>query len=456
MKTSLILAVMLSASAVHAAEFNDLAGFRASDIARMTVIAPAPQPRQAAPAAAAAAGPDKVYSRYQADFKAVFVVQNDQNNPRYSQAQLNNALFYAAFQLDIAAADRLMRLGASSSAVDTNGRTALMTAVMRGAGPQLISVLGNGNLEVMDPEGKTVLAYAAGSGSALTVRTLLSLGADAYACAGDDCVPPIAYATTAAAVKEFLKVGVDVNRIYGKNKLTALAIATYKRTPTEIKALVGAGAQVNYNGLEASRTAMFAIAEPQVKLENIKALLAAGADVNARNRFGWTPLMEVLDKSLGQDRVRFLLEAGADANLAVKNTGYTPLMIASYKELPASHEGNIEDVKLLLAAGADVNAITLPNADVEIDGTALTCAVYQDHMEIAQMLIAAGADVNKAGNSGSPLGWACRHGSVRMVKLLIAAHVDVNQTSPRKTPLAIALEVGNQEIINMLTAAGAH
>jgi ankyrin repeat protein len=92
----------------------------------------------------------------------------------------------------------------------------------------------------------------------------------------------------------------------------------------------------------------------------------------------------------------------------------------------------VEEVKRLLAAGADVNAMTK-------DGmTALMLASKNGHSEVVKLLLAAKANVNaKSPNGGNALGWACA-GPVapgpwhqppidtEVVKLLLAAKADVN------------------------------
>ena len=66
----------------------------------------------------------------------------------------------------------------------------------------------------------------------------------------------------------------------------------------------------------------------------------------------------------------------------------------------AAENGNIEAVKLHLAAGADVNAKD------EEEFTPLLYAAWDGHKEIAELLIANGADVNvKDVNGETPLGW---------------------------------------------------
>ena len=114
--------------------------------------------------------------------------------------------------------------------------------------------------------------------------------------------------------------------------------------------------------------------------------------------------------------VERLLKAGADPNLA-QMSGMTPLMIAS-------HTGNVEVVKSLLARGANVNAET-----TETKSTALMWAVAEPHPEIAKVLVEGRADVHASSSKGfTPLMFAAKNGDIEMAKLLIAAGVNVNET----------------------------
>ena len=114
--------------------------------------------------------------------------------------------------------------------------------------------------------------------------------------------------------------------------------------------------------------------------------------------------------------VERLLKAGADPNLA-QMSGMTPLMIAS-------HTGNLEVVKSLLARGANVNAET-----TETKSSALMWAVAEPHPEIAKVLVEGRADVHASSSKGfTPLMFAAKNGDIEMAKLLIAAGVNVNET----------------------------
>lgn len=61
------------------------------------------------------------------------------------------------------------------------------------------------------------------------------------------------------------------------------------------------------------------------------------------------------------------------------------------KLLDAAECGNLDDVKLHLSRGADVNG---KYGDKEQTETALTLAMYRGHFDIAKYLVEKGADVN--------------------------------------------------------------
>ena len=79
-----------------------------------------------------------------------------------------------------------------------------------------------------------------------------------------------------------------------------------------------------------------------------KALLSNGADANAIDDDGLTALMYAATYA-GADCVKLLLERGADPNARSKS-GASALMLAV---------GQVDKVRLLLAKGAEVNAMAL-------------------------------------------------------------------------------------------------
>jgi len=126
--------------------------------------------------------------------------------------------------------------------------------------------------------------------------------------------------------------------------------------------------------------------------------------------------------------------------------------------LRAAWEGNLGEVRRLLAAGAD------PNQAVPRLGTPLILAATQGHRDVVEALLAAGADPALVEGAGerpvdlqrSPLGAAARQGDLEVVRWLLGAAAPVD-LAPRgdATPLMNAAERGHRDVVEALLDAGA-
>jgi ankyrin repeat protein len=160
----------------------------------------------------------------------------------------------------------------------------------------------------------------------------------------------------------------------------------------------------------------------QDRLDIIQALISAGANVNAKNRYGTTPL--VLAATTGNAAVtEALLKAGAEVRLKVPETGSVLIT--------AARTGNPEVIKLLLTAGAEVNFTERFSGQ-----TALMWAAAEGHSEAVKTLIAGGASVAaQARDKKTALFFAVRRGDLSLVNALLAAGADVNaRIEPEETP----------------------
>jgi len=143
------------------------------------------------------------------------------------------------------------------------------------------------------------------------------------------------------------------------------------------------------------------------------------------------------------------LDKGVDVN-AKREGGSTPLH-------GAAEGGHGEIVELLIVAGADLHARTVPM----LGGggwTPLHSAARQGHREIVELLITNGSDVNSRDSSGkSSLHDAALEGHKEIVELLIIKGADLNTESGYYgTPLHVAAGIGHEEIVELLIANGAN
>jgi Ankyrin repeats (3 copies) len=138
-------------------------------------------------------------------------------------------------------------------------------------------------------------------------------------------------------------------------------------------------------------------------LGRIERLLADGANVNARGKYGHTPLVNA-SYSGHADAVRLLLDAGATPSLRTDDGG-TPLYWAA-------SEGHADVVKLLLDRGAEVDAIRAS------DWTPLTAAIYNGHESVAERLLVAGARGDHESHGENMYQWAVKHGRERIAQSL--------------------------------------
>ena len=144
------------------------------------------------------------------------------------------------------------------------------------------------------------------------------------------------------------------------------------------------------------------------------------------------------------DAVKLLVEAGAKVN-AANDFGATPLMWCA---------GDLAKVRYLLSKGADVKARS------KAGRTPLAiAAAYDGSVEIARLMIEKGSDVKAVDESGaSVLEIAASVNNLEVARLLVARGADVNTTdSGGYTPLGNAVSAGDRtaELVKLLLDHGA-
>ena len=223
------------------------------------------------------------------------------------------------------------------------------------------------------------------------------------------CLSRLAKVTFQEVIKLLIAKGADVNqRIEVKNSvrrggiLFARCIAAvwigYIKSPNclSLKVLMSQRRMMGVTRLYTLRSVEGG------SLEVVKLLINKGVNVNSKNGEGLNPLHYAVYGNR-KEIAELLIAESADVN---GNNFAPPLGIAASE----GHEGI---VKLLIAKGADLNAVG-PNGE-----TPLTLAAMNGHKEIAEMLIAEGIDVNAMDNDGdTALHLAALNGHEKIADLL--------------------------------------
>lgn len=124
--------------------------------------------------------------------------------------------------------------------------------------------------------------------------------------------------------------------------------------------------------------------------------------------------------------------------------GRTPLMAAIYT-------GQVDDIQILLKAGADIEAKDSKGL------TPLLVATYQGKVEALSILLKAGANIEAKDSQGrTALMIAAESGNVELVNALLKADANIEAENEQgRTPLSYARKSGKVEVVAALLMAGA-
>lgn len=309
-----------------------------------------------------------------------------------------------------------------------------------------------------------LLLAAAHTGETAGARAALERGADVNAVEPKTGYTPLIVAAEKGhleIVELLLASEADVAARDGRG-FTALHYASMKGTywggdhwdpvacPAIIARLIEGGADVNaadQRGITPLHLAVFNESD-----EVVKELLEHGADPNSGQDLESMPLHEAA-ASMNLEIAGLLLDAGADPQRA--ECAFLPLFVAV-------NRGDVDEVRQLLAAGADVNARARVDSDHIFPGgapdeTPLYLAAQAGFTPIVNVLLAYGAEVNPLGlNGATPLYIAALNGHLDTLIALISAGADLNICDRRNvSPLAAAIPNGHVDIVRALIEAGA-
>jgi uncharacterized protein len=296
-------------------------------------------------------------------------------------------------------------------------------------------------------------------------------------------------------VDRLIKAGANV-KAANRYGVTPLYLACVNGSAPMIAKLLDAGADANSATTE-GETALMTVARTG-NVEAAKVLLAHGADVNSKEQWRQqTPLMWAVAES-HPDMAQELIAHGADVNARQVEWHWERQVTKEPREkwMPlggltplhfAARQGCVDCARVLLKAGADVNAVDPNNM------TPMVMALINGHYDFAAFLIDQGADPNIADETGrtplyaavddhtmpesnlpSPREIDNKLTSMDVIQSLLAHGADVNaqlkkQTPYRTkvdrgadtmlttgaTPLLRAAKAGDAEAIHVLLAKGA-
>ena len=236
-----------------------------------------------------------------------------------------------------------------------------------------------------DLEGGQALHWSVRADELQVVDMLLEAGADPTAETRHGVSPLYLAARNGSApmILKLIEAGVDADQL-DRTGETVLMIATQSGDVEAVRILLENGAAVNATDPEFGQTPLMWAARdghPDV----VSTLLEGGADVHAVTRTGEPPdprLPCVNRTGCGSHGLGIIRGGMPERGKRDPTPGTTTSLMY------AAREGRLETVRLLIDAGADVNA-------VDTNGIAsLLLSISNNHVDVARFLIERGADAH--------------------------------------------------------------
>jgi ankyrin repeat protein len=301
----------------------------------------------------------------------------------------------------------------------------LLDAIRDGDRGQVQLLLQRGaNANVRDDAGDTALMRAALYADVETMHVLVEAGADVRVPGRDGT------ATLLRATHDLDKMRLLLDRGVPVDDFAVVAAASVPGSRSALELLLAHGGKGR--AAVPAYTALMAAAG-NGDLEAVHCLLDHGADMTAKTPTGFTALIAAALS--GNARVvAVLLERGADPNAVCtleRGVLQTPAGVAASM-------GHADCLRLLIAAGADVNVQGGP-----FKHTALLGAAVTPSRETVQLLLTK-ADLKATDwNDNTPLDWAARGGETEIVRILREGGVRQSKPLLQKPPASRRPRDGN-------------
>jgi hypothetical protein len=390
-----------------------------------------------------------------------------------------NAMQLAAEVADVELLDLLLNAGADADSPNPEGQTALMLVARTGnVDAARLLVRHGATIDAREQWGQqTALMWASARRHPAMVEFLLEQGAD----------------PDAQSIHRDYKRHVTAEgraKSLDSGGLTPLLYAARENCLACVDALITHGVDLDKPDPDGVSPLLFAILNNNRDIA--KRLIEAGADVDQWDMFGQAPLFaaigrreansvtanDQLNETDGLTVVRMLLEAGANPNMQLYfrpakarggplSRGTTPLIVAA-------SSADIEVLRLLLEHGAKADLL---QADRQGPVTALVSTRSSPDLidEALRMLHAAGADLNAIASphhlqrtrGGSPLHYAVRANNARAVEVLAELGADLDAKdidgltaldhamARNQVPFLQMRQPPNQRIADLLRSLGA-
>lgn len=263
------------------------------------------------------------------------------------------------------------------------------------------------DVKAADPEGATALHWAAHHDDAESVDLLLRAGADANT-ANDLGATPLWLASqngNAAIVKRLLDAKANPNRALLSGETPLMVAARGGSTPA-VELLLKAGANPNARGTRDQTALMWAAGQQHP--ETVRALVKGGADIHAKSAV-WGEVMAIPPHGY------------LPYNKFIPHGGETALMFAA-------RSGDLDSLKILAEAGADVNAKDAWGV------SATVLAAHSGFTPLVEYLLSKGADPNQSDPGFSALHIAIMRRDLTMATALLERGGDANFPVKTWTP----------------------
>jgi ankyrin repeat protein len=313
---------------------------------------------------------------------------------------------------DRVAVQKLLERHADVNASQADGATALHWAVFR-SDKAIVDLLlhAGANPRAPNREGATPMWLACVNGDASIVAALLDAGADANEHLPLGRTPLMVASRTGNvyAMKVLLDHGAEVNAKETLRGTTALMWAADEGHAPAIQLLVQHGADIKARSDPVERgrgPALGKSNDPRKAVAALAAALAAGIPTPQLGAVGTTGLIPVVPDRRGGARGRGQATAGA-AEQGFDQNDDAAVAAFGFRGRPAVKDGggltplvysvranDLDSVKALLAAGADVNQVT------GYGWSPLLVATQNRYYKLGAFLLNHGADVNLANKGG--------------------------------------------------------